>query len=140
MKRLHRRNKMKIWIFVYMCIIFTTLSSGENFTISLLYPGTDPEFFTHYFGAFVMAITNTNTDSLVNNHNITFLYTIEDTKGGTADQKEERSIRYVTEGGTQHINAFVGPGLESCSYTARVAATFDKPMIGYVCIIDGFIQ
>ena len=124
---------------VCMVLIDVQQINGENYTLSLLYPVTDviELSFFHYIGAFGMAVDAVNEDSRVNNNNITMLYTIEDTNANSPTQlsfieKQEQSMRTIMQRSEKGTDAFIGPGLESCTHEARVAAAFDKPLIGYV--------
>jgi len=110
---------------------------GLNYTLSLLYPlsYSKPFAFTHVFGAFILAMTDVNRLSVENGYGIQLNYTIGDTaaNGSSYSDIAGASLRIVTDKVAEHYDGFVGPGIkETCSSDARLAAAFNKPMIGYV--------
>ncbi|XP_045213178.2 receptor-type guanylate cyclase Gyc76C-like isoform X2 [Mercenaria mercenaria] len=77
-------------------------------------------------GALTLALDeiNNNTDILPN-HNLNFL--IAETRG-----KEFLSIKETVELINQNISVYIGPQ-ETCIHEAKIAASFNIPMISYFC-------
>ena len=104
---------------------------SSNLTLSLLYPTTDilSLGFIHYASAFTMAVEFVNNISKHVGLILHLNYTIDNTAVGN---QGEETLRIITRKSQQGVNAFIGPGLETCSHQAKLAAAFGKPLIAYV--------
>ena len=132
---------MALFTYKVALLLLSHASRGDEYKISFLYPETDAFELSlyHYAGAFQMAIEHVNNVSVTNKLNITFTYVLDDINKGNQylsgfDVKELESLRIIASRSTDKYDAFVGPGLETCSYPSRLAAAYDKPIIAYVSL------
>ena len=74
-----------------------------------------------------------NEHSKVHRNNITINFTIDNTVSEST--AGERTLRIMSKRVAEGYDAFIGPGLMLCRYQARLAAAFQKPIIGYVSLV-----
>lgn len=112
-------------------VMLFRIAVSSNLTLSLLYPTTDilSLGFIHYASAFMMAVEFVNKISKHVGLNLHLNYTIDNTAIGN---QGEEALRIITRKSQQGVDAFIGPGLETCSHQAKLAAAFGKPLIAYV--------
>lgn len=109
-----------------------------NYTLGLLIPMTDadyPENGQYYASAMSIAVDAVNRQqNLLPGHNISFIW------NDTACWKEDTTIRGLLHQMYEaNVAAIIGPAC-LCNTSARIAASFDLPMISYVSTHFEFIR
>lgn len=127
-----RLSSVILWLFLE-CVV--TVSS-RNFTMGYLTgsqrrPGNKgyPRPGLTISGAISLAVDEINTLHPLRNNN-TLGFTVAETYG-----EESESIYQTALLWTQDIAVYIGPQ-ETCVHEAKMAASFDLPMISYVSTFD----
>lgn len=117
---------------VVLLVSIFPIAAPENYTMgyltgSLRRPGNRgyPRPGLTISGAISLAVDEINTyHPLRDNHTLTF--TVAETYG-----EEKESIYQVAKLWTQNVAVYIGPQ-ETCVHEAKMASSFDLPMISYV--------
>lgn len=117
---------------ISLVLLLMLVSRAEaNYTLGLLIPMTDadyPENGQYYASAMSIAVDAVNRQqNLLPGHNISFIW------NDTACWKEDTTIRGLLHQMYEaNVAAIIGPAC-LCNTSARIAASFDLPMISYLC-------
>ena len=124
------------WRILCVGLTISTLvvfSFTSDFKISLLYPHSAEaeRDFTHYLSSLLLAVESVNNMSVNNNLGFNITYIWNDTEGSGT-----QSLRIMSERWKDGTDAFIGPGLRTCSFAARMAAAWNIPLLSYVSLFS----
>ena len=110
---------------------------GDNFTLGLLVPLTNPKgsFKGKLFApAIATAVDDVNNSSdLLAGHRLSYIW-------NDTECKETKSLQALSHLiNERKVSAIIGPGC-SCQYEARYASAVDVPMISYVSLVKGIVD
>ena len=115
------------------CYVILCFSSDFQISVQYPYSSETERDFTHYLSSFFLAVDHVNNISTSNNLGFNISYIWNDTKGSEIESLKIFSGRW--RAGT---DVFIGPGLRTCSFAARMAAAWNLPLISYVSLFEYF--